>query len=353
MHNREIAMPLIATLIIGAGLITLSSIGMSQGFFNRQVVGVGLSCVPLLLMLWFGRSRLYQFTVPIYALSLLLLVSLVVFGKEVNGNKNWLVFGPLQFQPLEFAKIGMVLMLARYMREPIRTLRDYVPIGIIALPVLVITLGASGDFGGTLVLCTILFGMMVVRGIDYRHVLLGVAVLAVAVPTVVWPKLKDYQKDRLTSFLNPEADPRGRGYQVLQSKIAIGSGGFFGKGYRKGKQSQLGYVPEEQNDFIFAPLAEEQGFIGGAILMLLYGALFWRMATMGNDCSSETDRLVIGGIMCMLAFQILENLGAAMGIAPVTGLTLPLVSYGNSSLIAVVLALAVVYVVHRDRFEEF
>jgi rod shape determining protein RodA len=350
--NRELLLPFIALVILSIGLTTVSSVA-SPDVFQKQVMGAGLALVPIGLLLWLGRPRLYNLAIPLYVASLVMLLLTMFVGTEVNGNRNWLGQGFFRFQPLEFGKIALILTLARVMPRPFRALRDYLPVAAISLPMLALVMVGTGDLGGALVLIAIIVGMVVARGVPWVHLVTGLVLVAVAVPTVIWPQLKPYQQKRLTIFVNPETDPRGQGYQLIQSRIAIGSGGLTGKGYKLGTQSQGNFVPADDTDFIFAPWAEEWGFVGATVLILAYGALFWRMAGMGGECPSETDRMVIGGVMAMLGFQVLENLGAAIGLAPLTGLTLPLVSYGVSSLLAVSVALGVVYVVHRDRFRDF
>jgi rod shape determining protein RodA len=351
MINREVAMPFIAVVILSVGLLTLTSVGSALDI-QKQFIGVGIALVPLAVLWILGRRGLYQFAPAFYfvALFLLLLTFVPGFGVTVNGNRAWLGRGVFQFQPSEFAKLAMILMLSRFMREPVRSLKDYIPVAAIALPVMALT---SADLGGVVVQMAVTLGMMVIRGIPWRHFLIGAAILTVAIPTLVVPHLKEYQIKRFTIFLNPDADLRGLGYQLNQAKIAIGSGGLTGKGYKQGSQSQGGFVPASHTDFIFAPWAEEQGFIGGAFLILMYLALFWRMTAMGGECLSNQDKLVTGGVLSLLGFQVFVNLGAALGFAPLTGLTLPLVSYGISSLLSVSIALGMVYMIHRDRFTEF
>ena len=351
--TREVVFPFIFVVILGIGLLTVSSVAPSPDVFQKQLMGVGMVLPVFLALWWLGRPRLYALATPMYVLSLVLLGLTMVIGTEVNGNRNWLGRGFFQFQPLEFAKIGLILMLARTMRKPLRGLLEYLPVALISIPMLGLVRVGTGDFGGALVLVAIIVGMMVVRGLPWKHMLAGLVVLAVATPTVIVPRLTETQQARLTTFLNPGKDPRGKGYQHLQAMIATGSGGLTGKGYRKGSQSQGGFIPAAHTDMVFPVWAEEQGFVGAAFLLVMYFALFYRMSTMGFECPSDTDRLVIGGVMSMLGFQVLENLGAALSVAPLTGLTLPLVSYGVSSLLAVTVALSIVYVVHRDRFNEF
>jgi rod shape determining protein RodA len=350
--NREVALPFMTALILAIGLMIVSSVATSNNV-QKQVIGVGLMLVPLAVLWFMGRRGVYNLTFPLYGLSLVLLAAVGVIGVEVNGNRNWFRVADFQFQPLEFGKLALILMLARYMRDPIRGLRDYLVIALISLPMIGIVFVGTGDTGGTLVLVAIIVGMMAVRGVPFRHALVALVALAVLMPVVVFPRLSQFHKDRLTMFINPDKDPRGKGYQYIQSRIAIGSGGVTGKGYKQGTQSQGGFVPEDHTDFIFAPWAEEQGFVGGVLLLVAYGALFWRITAMGGECSDSTDRLAISGVLALLGFQVLENVGAAIGVAPLTGLTLPLVSYGPSSLLATATALGIVYVIHRDRYNEF
>ena len=352
MVTREVTMPFLAALILGMGLLTVSSVATPENT-QKQLIGVGLMLAPILTLWFLGRRRMYQLTVPAYGISMFLLCLVSLIGVEVNGNKNWFALPGFQFQPLEFGKIALILMLARYLRDPFKSVRDYIPVAAISLPMLIVTFVGTSDTGGVMVLSAIILGMMAVRGIPWRHLLLAVVFLGVVIPTVVVPRLSAFHKERLTMFLNPEADSRGKGYQYIQSRIAIGSGGMSGKGYRQGTQSQGGFVPADHTDFIFAPWAEEQGFIGGVLLMLVFVALFWRLAALGGECLQGTDRLVIGGVLALLGFQVLQNIGAAIGVAPLTGLTLPLFSYGPSSLLSTATALSVAYVVHRDRFEDF
>jgi rod shape determining protein RodA len=211
---------------------------------------------------------------------------------------------------------------------------------------------AEDDLGGTIVLASILLGILFMRGMPLPHLVLGLAVVAVLLPTVVWPNLKPYQKERVEIILNPEKDPQGKGYQLIQSKIAIGSGHLIGKGYAKGTQTQLGFVPFRHTDFIYAVVAEEWGFVGAVGLLALYGLLFFRLVRMALECIRPEDRLIIGGVLAMLSFQVLVNVAVTLGLAPITGLTLPLFSYGGSSLMFVYLALALCLLVHRDRFQD-
>ena len=335
------------------GLATLNSAAPANEFL-RQVVFLLGGLVIIAGMVWLGKSRIMRAAPHVYFASIGLLLLTRVFGTEVNGAKSWLYLGPLPgFQPSELAKLGLIMMLAVAMHErPIRRLTDYLRIGVIAAPPIGLVV-LEPDLGSALVLVAIAAGMVVVRGVPWRHLLIIGMVVAVAVPTVVLPNLEDHQRERLITFLDPAADPRGSGYQVIQSMIAVGSGGLMGKGYMQGTQSQLGFIPYRQTDFIFPVLAEEGGFVAAVALLLLYGLLFWRLFAMAAEAPYDRDQLVITGVVALIGFQVLVNIGVTIGLAPVTGITLPLVSYGGTSLVSTLIALTLAFVVHRDRFADW
>lgn len=350
MTRVDLTLPLVVTLLLAAGLTTLHSAAPGDEFW-RQVVFVALALVGVGGVLWLGRVRLFRFVVIGYLGGIGLLLLVQAFGTEINGAKSWLYLGPLPgFQPSELMKLALILALAAAMHErPIRRPHDYLrPLGLIAVPTGLVLL--EPDLGGAMVLAAIGFGMMLVRGVPWRHLLAVGVVLAVAVPTVVLPNLLPHQTVRIATFLNPGADPQGAGYQVIQSTIAVGSGGLWGKGYGQGTQSQLGFIPFRQTDFIFPVLAEEGGFVAAVLLLLLYAVLFWRLVAMAVECPAERDQLVIAGVLVFVGFQVLLNVGVTLGLAPVTGITLPLMSYGGTSLVSTLLALAVAFTVHRDRY---
>ncbi len=354
MIRAELTLPGVVLLLLGAGLLTLSTAAPDAGFVVRQGAYVLVGLVLAALILWLGRKRILALTYPLYGFSSLLLVLTQLVGTEKNGAKSWLDLGPLpEFQPSELAKITLILALAVAMHErPIRGLLGYVrPAILVLVPFGLVFL--EPDLGSALVLVAIGAGMMLVRGVPWKHLLLFGLLFTIAAPTVVWPNLKPHQKDRLVIFLNPEADPKGSGYQVIQSRIAIGSGGLLGKGYKQGTQAQLGFIPYRYADFIYPVLAEEGGFVAAASLLVLYGLLFWRLIAMAAECPFERDQLLIAGVVAMLGFQVIVNIGVTLGMAPVTGITLPMVSYGGTSLLSTMIALSVVYVVHRDRYKDW
>ncbi len=354
MARIEITLPLIVALLLSAGLVILSSAAPSLSFVSRQVLFLGLALLVTTVILLTGRKRIMAAAFPLYALSIILLVFTHLFGREVNGAKSWLYLGPLPgFQPSELAKITLILAMSKVLHEkPIKHFLHYLkPVALLLLPFGLVFL--EPDLGSALVLGAIGAGMILVRGIPWRHLVIFLVLFGVGIPTVVWPNLKPHQKTRISIFMNPEADPQGSGYQVIQSRIAIGSGGIVGKGYKQGTQSQLGFIPYPYSDFIFPVIAEEGGFITAVTLLFLYGLVFWRLAAMASECLYERDQLAIIGVLSLLGFQVLINIGVTIGLAPVTGITLPLISYGGSSLLSTIMVLSLAFVLHRDRFKDW
>ncbi|MDZ7799493.1 MAG: rod shape-determining protein RodA [Trueperaceae bacterium] len=350
MVRSDPSLPVLVLLLLGGGLLTLSS-AAPGGEFMRQLTFLGVSAMIVAVVLWVGKRRILRLVPHLYVLSLTLLVAVQAFGTRVNGAKSWLYVGPLPgFQPSELAKIALILALAMALHDrPIRGLRGYLAPLALMLPPFALVL-IEPDLGGALVIAAIGAAMLLMRGLPWRHLAAFALVFAVAVPTVVWPNLAPHQRERMVSFMHPGEDPLGSGYQVIQSTIAIGSGGLTGKGWGQGTQSQLGFIPYRQTDFIFSVLAEEGGFVAAATLLVLYGLLFWRLVSMAGECPFERDQFVILGVLTLIGVQVLINVGVALGMAPVTGLTLPLVSYGGSSLVTTLTALALAFVVHRDRY---
>jgi rod shape determining protein RodA len=350
MTRVDLALPIVVALLLAAGLTTLSSAAPGDELL-RQVVFLGVAIVAVGGVLWLGRDRLFRFAPHAYAAAIVLLLAVQAIGTEVNGAKSWLYLGPLPgFQPSEFMKLALILALAAAMHErPIRRWVDYAwPLALIGLPTVLVLL--EPDLGGAMVLVAIGGGMVLVRGVPWRHLVTVGVLVAVAIPAFVVPNLRPHQVARIATFVNPGADPHGAGYQVIQATIAVGSGGLWGKGYGQGTQSQLGFIPFRQTDFIFPVLAEEGGFFAAMLLLALFALLFWRLVAMASECPAERDQLVIVGVLVFVGFQVLLNVGVTLGLAPVTGITLPLVSYGGTSLLSTLMALAVAFVVHRDRY---
>jgi rod shape determining protein RodA len=273
----------------------------------------------------------------------------------VRGSKRWLDLGFLQFQPSEFGKVLFVLALAGFLAERARRLNEVrttaTALGLGSIPIFLVFL--QPDFGTALVYCAAVAAVLFVAGTPWSHLgaiaagLIGVAVLVLgALPAAGLPILKDYQQKRLTSFLNPSDDPGGATYNITQSKNAIGAGQLRGRGVENATQTRLNFLPEDRTDFVFASLAEQRGFVGAALLLMLYLLVVWRgfrIVTLARDAFSA---MVAGGIVFALLFQIFVNVGMTMGIAPITGIPLPFVSVGGSSMIANMIAIGLLLSVH-------
>lgn len=347
-------MPLISLLLVGTGLLVLYSAAPGNEF-SRQVMFVAAGVVLIAMLVWVGKNRILASAPYLYAGSIFLLVLTRFIGTEVNGAKSWLYIHPSLpgIQPSEISKIALLLMIANMLHErPLKSLRDYARIALVVLPVFGLVLTES-DLGSSIVIAALTVGMMLVRGIPWKLVVAAAVLIVGLVPTVIYPNLQPYQQLRIISFINPEADPQGSGYQVIQSTIAIGSGGLAGKGYMQGTQSQLGFIPFRQTDFIFAVLAEETGFLGALGVLVLFSLLFWRLTVMAQEAVHERDQLVIMGVNILIAFQVVVNIAVTLGLAPVTGITLPLFSAGGTSLVSTMVALALAFIVHRERFTEW
>ncbi len=354
MNRFEVTLPLITLLILAVGFTALNSAAPNKEIF-RQLSFLGVAMLGCAIVLWLGQRRIRRFSLFAYYLTIIFLVLTHFFGRVVNGAKSWLYLGPIPigFQPSELAKITLILALATIFHEkPIKNFLHYIkPFLLVAIPCVFIFL--QPDLGSALIMAAIGGGVILVRGIPRRHVIFFTLIIAVTTPTVVWPNLKPHQKERVIAFMNPDAHPKDSGYQVIQSRIAIGSGGMLGKGYKQGTQGQLGFIPYQHTDFIYSVLAEEGGFVAAVSLLILYGLLFWRLAAIAAECPKEHNQLIIIGVLSFIGFQVIVNIGVTLGLAPVTGITLPLVSYGGTSLLSTLVALSLAYVAHRDRYEEW
>jgi len=274
-------------------------------------------------------------------------------GIEAGGAQRWLALAEIRFQPAEFMKITLVLALARYYQGlPTKRISRpeglIVPLVLIALPVM-LTL-KQPDLGTAVLFAAIGTGLMFLAGVNIFYFLASGAGAVAALP-VIWANLQDYQRRRIEVFLNPDADPLGAGYHITQSKIALGAGGFSGKGYMQGTQSQLDFLPEKHTDFIFTTFGEEWGFAGGMVLLGLFGLLVMMLLLMSLRCASQFARLTIAGSALTIFVYVFINVAMVSGLVPVVGVPLPLVSYGGTSMLTVMfgIGLAMCAYVHRGR----
>jgi rod shape determining protein RodA len=312
--------------------------GYYLDFYMKQVLWVGAGCLVYLGILLMKRKTLARLSWPAYLFLLLLVVSVIVFGRSINGSKRWIVFGPLQIQPSEFMKLGLVLGLARYIatRRRLDRWRDLaVPALIVLVPMAFIL--RQPDLGTSLVLVPVTLAMLFVGGACPKKLGLVLALMAALAPASYFLLLKDYQKKRVDAFLGQgnysKQQKIGEALQLIQSKVAVGSGGVAGKGLHQGSQNTLNFIPFRHTDFIFAVIGEEWGFVGAAGTLALYFLAFALSIALAHATPNAYDRLLITGLVTTLAFQVFVNTAMAVGLAPITGLTLPFLSYGGSSMV--------------------
>ncbi len=321
---------------------------------KRQAAFLALGLVVMAVVVAIDYRTYRDFAAMGYltAVGLLVLV-LTPLGTEVNAAQSWFQLGSFQLQPAELAKLAVIVVLAAICssgRSPLARQRLVVCTAITGLPAVLVLL--QPDMGSMLVLVAILLGVLVVAGARARHLaaLVTIGVLAV-VAMFHFDQVDDYQRERLTDFARSGKETgRGSGFQGEQAETAIGAGGLFGKGLYEGTQTKLGFVPEQQTDFIFTVVGEELGFAGSATLVVLYGVIIWRVWRTALLAKDSFGTLVCAGVLAMLLFQVFENLGMSMGIMPITGLPLPLLSYGGSSMVTTCAALGLVLNVHMRRF---
>jgi len=308
-----------------------------------------------LLLMWIAASIDYHTLVGhafvYYFVALAALVLVLVVGRTVSGAKRWLGFGPFYLQVSEFVKIVILLVVARYLTE-LRTerleIRDLVRlVGLVGLPMALVM--KQPDLGTALTYLPILAVGVFLAGLRWKHIVVILLALAVLLP-VSWLILQDYQKTRLVSFLDPARDPLGSGYQTIQSKIAVGSGGMWGKGVARGSQTQLRFLPVPHTDFIFSAFAEEHGFVGVVVLLGLYFVLLMQIVQNAQTAPDRAGVYVSMGVGALLLFHVLVNIGMAVGRMPVTGIPLPLMSYGGSNVWSTFLMLGLVNNVRLRRF---
>ena len=327
--------------------------GDPTAYLRKQVVNVAIGVV-LMLVVMAADHRWVRMVAPVvYLASIAGLVLVLTMGTVVNGSKSWLMVGGLSIQPSEFAKlavvIGMALVLAERAAGQWRArvgLTDVVGMLVVAgVPASLIML--QPDLGTMLVLSATVFGVLGVSGAPRRWLaLLAAGAVTAAVAAVSAGVLKAYQVDRFLAFTNPDLDPRGAGYNVEQARIAIGSGGLFGQGLLDGTQTRAGFVPEQHTDFVFTVAGEELGLLGAGVLIALLGLVIWRALRIAARTDDVFGRLAAAGIACWFGFQAFQNVGMCLGIMPVTGVPLPFVSYGGSSLFAGMLAVGLLQNIH-------
>ncbi len=386
----------IALLVIGLTAIYSATVNhpTAAGNFERQLIWALISLGVFFIIYFLPKQTFRVLALPSYAVSILLLIAVLLMGHKVYGARSWMNFGPFGFQPSEFAKISMVLMLSSWLsrsERDINNIKDIaVGLSIGIIPILLILV--EPDLGTAIVFIVItlfmifwsginLFGLFVVLspGIVILASLFGFAAMILALAAVIaalfyfkenlftsasvfvmnlasgfffdygFRLLKPHQQRRIETFIDPSADPLGSGYNALQAKVAIGSGGFFGKGFLHGNQTQLRFIPEQWTDFIFCVIGEEFGFLGSMILIILFLVIFVRFLNFASNIKDKFGSLVVIGTLTIFFVHFAINIGMNIGIAPVIGIPLPFVSYGGSSLLANFILLGIVFNIFRNR----
>lgn len=339
---------------------TRPAIGMGEqpDFYSKQLIWLGFSIMALFVMTSFDYIWLYRLSYPLYAVGIILLLVVLVMGKTSMGAQRWLNLGFFSFQPSEFFRIFFIIAFSSYLSNLGKESEGRIPVkGLIMFGLIPLVLLIKQPDLGTAILLMALFAVLsIAKGISRKLIVVAAIIGLLAVPFVghiVWDGMKDYQKNRLIAFMDPEVDPAGIGYHISQSKITIGSGEFIGKGYLNGTQGPLRFLPEKHTDFIFAVFAEEWGFAGCIALLGIYFILFLRGLDTAAKAKDRVGRLMAIGITAMFFVYFVVNIGMTLGIMPVVGIPLPFVSYGGTSLLSNYIAAGILISIRTRRFELF
>lgn len=347
-----------ALLLLGVSFAVLYSISMADpsietglSIFWRQVIFAIIGIAVMLFFSFMNYQTLKTKSTPIFFLTLLILILVLIFGRTIRGTVGWIGIGTFHIQPVEIAKLSLIIFLASFISQKKMEIGETGRLiaSLILCGVMILLVIKQPDFGSAMVLIVIWFGMTIVSGISAKKI--AVIVLSgIIIAAIGWFQLQTYQKDRILNLIKVgTVDPQGSGYNVIQSMVAVGSGGMIGKGIGHGSQSQLNFLPEKHTDFIFASIAEELGFLGSIFVIGIYLIIFYRMKAIAHSASDNFGYLVTTGIMIMFFVQVLENIGMNIGIMPVTGIPLPLLSYGGSSLITVLAAIGILNSINSKR----
>ncbi|MDA8125800.1 MAG: rod shape-determining protein RodA [Deltaproteobacteria bacterium] len=356
--NFDWTLFIMVLLLNGIGLINVYSAGFSltepnqTPFYIKQLQWILIGMVGMSVAFFLDYRFIVRHGYVIYGVSLLLLLVVFTTGYATRGSQRWIALGGFTFQPSELVKLTLILALAKYFDRH-RMGRDYrlselfTPFLLVIVPFVLIL--KQPDLGTGLILLIIFLSLVFFVGLDWRA-FLAAAASSIVVAPIGWFFLKDYQKGRILTFFSPERDPLGSGYHIIQSMIAVGSGGLFGKGFLQGSQTQLKFLPEQQTDFVFSVFAEEWGFLGGMILMTIFLSLvLWGMKIVIHS-KDYLGALVAFGITMLIFWEVFINIGMVLGILPVVGIPLPFLSYGGSSMVVLMTAIGLLMNISVRRF---
>lgn len=356
LKNIEWSIGIIAIVLCIIGLVALFSATQEAELdeFNKQCIWLGISLTIGIIVMLIDYETLVKLSPILYGIFILLLIA-VFFTTPVNGARSWFNIGFFSLQPGEFDKIVVILFLAyvitkiqaRDKKEINKPLKLLLILVILAVPVLLII--KQPDYGTAAAFIAALIFMLITAGIDKKYILSAIILVVVAVPIMYNFVLPEHAKQRIDIFLNPESDPRGAGYNIIQSKLAIGAGGLTGMGLLKGNQTQLGFLYPKTTDFIYAVIGEEMGFIVACAIIILYVVLITKCLYVAKTAKDETGSLIASGITGIFVFHMIENIGMVMGLLPITGVPLPFISYGGSSLITNFICIAILLNISSKR----
>lgn len=344
--------------ICAIGLLNVYSAGFSLAsvksspFYVKQLQWIIIGLVLMVIVFLIDYRVISQYAYILYGASLLLLIVVALYGYTTHGSQRWISIGGFSIQPSELVKLTVIIALSRYFNDHRAhdgyTIRELLPpLFIVILPFLFIL--RQPDLGTALMLMLLFCSLVLFVGIRWKDFFMTATAALIMMP-VAWHFLKQYQKDRILTFFNPERDPLGTGYHIIQSMIAIGSGGVFGKGYLKGTQTQLKFLPEQQTDFVFSVFAEEWGFMGGIILIVLFLVLILWGLKIAQHSRDFMGTLIAYGISVLLGWGVFINMGMVLGILPVVGIPLPFLSYGGSAVIVLMIGIGLLMNISTRRF---
>ncbi|WP_291972892.1 peptidoglycan glycosyltransferase MrdB [Candidatus Symbiopectobacterium sp.] len=337
--------------LLGYSLFVMwSASGQDIGMMERKAAQIAIGLTVMIAMAQIP-PRVYEGWAPyLYIVCVILLIMVDVFGQISKGAQRWLDLGFVRFQPSEIAKIAVPLMVARFINRdtcPPSLKNTVIALVLIFLPTLLVA--AQPDLGTSILVAASGLFVLFLAGMSWRLIAVALVLLAAFIPVLWFFLMHDYQRARVMMLLDPESDPLGAGYHIIQSKIAIGSGGLSGKGWLQGTQSQLEFLPERHTDFIFAVLAEELGLIGVLVLITMYMFVIMRGLVIAANAQTSFGRVMVGGLILILFVYVFVNIGMVSGILPVVGVPLPLISYGGSALVVLMAGFGIVMSIHTHR----
>ncbi|MBU5677101.1 rod shape-determining protein RodA [Alkaliphilus sp. MSJ-5] len=346
----------VVLLICIIGVIAVGSATYSLGserYIRTQIISILLGIGAIVAIMFIDYNTFGRMYIPIYIICNAMLLAVFIFGEgsESWGADRWIRIGSFGFQPADFAKLGIIICLAKVLDDK----KDMLHKPMVLLKVLLfagfpmVLILAQPDLGTTLIFAAFVFGMLFIAGLKYKYIVIAMVAGIVTAPLAWFGVLHPYQRSRILIFLNPEQDPMGEGYHTLQSRVAVGAGMFWGKGLFNGTSNQFGFLPEKHTDFIFSVIAEELGFLGVTVLIVLYAIMLYKFVKIAREAKDDFGSYLVTGVTFMIAFHIFLNIAMTIGLAPVTGKPLPFVSYGGTFMLTNMIALGIVLNVNMRR----